>query len=182
MDIKILNSLLALQPLEHLTRTGWAMHGISNPESIAAHINSMCHVVIALGPRIEPRLDTDRALALVAVHDAPEALMGDLPRSAGELLPAGAKHQAERTAAERLLAPLSDYAHERYVEYRAGETREARFVGLCDRLQLGVRLVAYERSGVRGLEEFHAVVHDLDCTEFAPAQELRREIVAALAT
>lgn len=157
------------------------MRGISNPESIAAHITSTCHVVLALGPRIEPALDTDRALSLVAVHDVPEALMGDLPRSASQLLPPGAKHAAERKAAEHLLAPLSTYAHERYAEYRSGETREARFVALCDRLQLGVRLVAYEQSGARGLEEFHAVVHDLDCSEFGPAEELRQEILDRLA-
>jgi putative hydrolase of HD superfamily len=177
-----LSSLLALQPLESLARTGWAMHGIANPETIAGHVLGACHMILALGPRVAPKLDVERCLALAVVHDAPEALIGDLPKAAAELLPAGAKSSAEESAARRLLAAISPLAVERFAEYGAQASREARFARLCDRLQMGVRLVGYERLGVRGLESFASTIRALDCTEFPPAAELQGEILAALRT
>lgn len=179
-EMSLLASLLELQPLEHLPRTGWAARGIPNPESVASHINATCLVALALAPRVQPALDTDRCLALALVHDVPEALIGDLPKAVQALLPDGAKRQAEDAAAQQLLEPLSTVGIERWQEYRSGESREARLVRLCDRLQLGMRLVAYERSGRRDLKDFHSVLRDLDCSEFQAAEELRLEILAEL--
>jgi 5'-deoxynucleotidase YfbR-like HD superfamily hydrolase len=115
------------------------------------------------------------------VHDAPEALLGDLPRAASELLPEGAKRTAEERAARRLLGPLSELALARFEEQSAGATREARFVRVCDRLQLGLRLLGYRRSGRAGLQEFEATLRELECGEFAPARALQAELLAELA-
>ncbi len=176
----LLSSLLALQPLESLARTGWAMNGIAAPETVAGHVLGTCHAILALAPRVAPGIDVEHCLALALVHDAPEALIGDLPRGASDLLPRGAKAAAEEAAARRLLGALSGFALERFGEYRAQNSREARFARLCDRLQMGVRLVGYRRMGVRGLEEFAGTIEGLDCSEFAPAAALRAEILAAL--
>ena len=175
----VLPALLALQPLGHLPRSGWVLHGIAQPESVAAHVLGACHIVLALGPRVRPEIDVERCLALLAVHDAPEALIGDLPRGAARHLPQGAKARAEDSAALELLAPLSDLALELFAEYRGQETREARLARLCDRLQMGVRLVGYRRQGLQGLDEFRASIEALDGSEFSPAEALRREILAA---
>jgi putative hydrolase of HD superfamily len=180
MDSPTLSALLALQALDGLPRTGWIQRGVAAPESVAGHVLGACFVALALGPRIEPAIDVERALALVLVHDAPEALIGDLPRTAASLLPAGAKAVAEQRAAAELLPRISDFAHERFLEYRAAQTREARFARVCDRLQLGVRTAGYHRIGVRGLDDFRATLAELDCSEFAPAAELQRELLAAL--
>jgi putative hydrolase of HD superfamily len=176
-----LEALLQLQNLDRLPRTGWIQHGVRDPESVGAHLLGTAMVVLALGPAVEPELEVDRAVCLALLHDAGEALVGDLPRSAAALFPPGAKHAAESAAAELLLGPLSDHARERAGEALAEETREARFVRLCDRLQLGVRLTSYARSGIRGLGDFRAGLETLDCAEFGPCEELRRDIVAALA-
>ena len=175
-----LGPLLDLLALERLPRTGWLVAGVSQPESVAAHSLGVACCVLGLAPRTEPALDVDRAVTLALVHDAPEALLTDLPKRAAELLPAGAKQVAEARAAQELLGPLSDLALRRSEEYRAAETREARFVRLCDKLHLGVRLVGYLRTGVRGLMEFRAGIEELDCSEFAACEELRGEILKAL--
>jgi len=176
----LLDALLALEPLHDLPRTGWVLRGVRDPESIGDHVLSTCFLVLALGSRVEPPLDIERAVALALVHDAPEALIGDLPRTAARLLPAGAKAAAEDRAAAELLAPLSAHALGLWDEVRAGLTREARFVKSCDRLQLGLKLVAYQRAGRRGLDEFRETVASLDLSEFAPLASLRGEIQAAL--
>lgn len=176
----LLDALLSLQPLHDLPRTGWILRGIEAPESIGDHVLSTAFLVLALGPRVEPALDVERALCLAVLHDVPEALTGDLPRTMATLLPAGAKAAAEEKAAQQLLKPLSSLALERWREYREAASREARFVRVCDRLQLGLKLVAYVRAGRRGLDEFRATVAGLDCTEFAPAVRLKAEIQAEL--
>lgn len=176
----LLPALLPFVPLDALPRTGWILRGIAQPESVAGHIVNTCFVVLALGPRVKPALDVDRAVTLALLHDAPEALTGDLPRAVKELLPAGAKAQAEERAARTLLGPVAPFAHARWSEYHAGESREARFVKLCDRLQMGVRAVAYRQLGLRGLDDFLATLSALDCAEFPVAQGLQDEVLAAL--
>jgi putative hydrolase of HD superfamily len=177
---ELLQALLALVPLDRLPRTGWLQRGVAVPESLAGHSLGVAQVALALAPREEPPLDVDRVLALCLVHDAPEALTGDLPRSGSRHLPAGAKATAEAAAAAELLAPLHPLALERWAEYAAGETREARFARLCDRLQLGVRLLAYLRSGQRGLEDFVETVRGTDPGEFPAASAFHADLLAAL--
>ena len=175
-----LEALLQLLALDRLPRTGWLQAGVPLPETVAAHGHGVALVTLALAPRVAPPLDADRAAALAVVHDAPEAWLGDLPRPGSRLLPPGAKREAEGRAAGELLGPLSTLALDRYREFDAGETREARFVRLCDRLQMGVRMLGYARAGFRGLETFRQTVAELDCSEFSPCQELRDAILAAL--
>lgn len=175
-----LRALLELLPLERLPRTGWVQAGIAEPESVAAHTVGSCAVVLALGPAVDPPLDLDRALALAFVHDLPEALLGDLPRAAAELLPPGAKATAEARAARRLLEPLSGLALARHGEFTDQRTREARFARACERLHLGVRLVGYHRAGHRGLASFADTIARLDVSEFPPCAALQAEILGAL--
>ena len=54
----------------------------------------------------------DRAVVLATLHDAPEALTGDLPRMVKALLPDGAKAQAEERAAKELLGAFPPVALE----------------------------------------------------------------------
>ena len=175
----ILRALLALVPLDRLPRTGWIQRGVATPESIAGHTLGAAHLALTLAPRVEPPLDVDRVVALAVVHDVPEASLGDIPRSGAEALPEGAKRAGERRAAEALLGPLGEAARARYEEFDLGETREARLAALCDKLQLGVRLLAYERAGQRGLEEFWGTLRALDCTEFPPADLFRAALLEA---
>jgi len=176
-----LEALLALSRLDRIPRLGWIQRGVPEPESVAGHSLGTALMALTLGPAVSPALDVDRAVSLALVHDTGEALLGDLPRSARPLLPAGAKAEAEARAVDTLLAPLSALAHERAVEALARETREARFAAVCDRLQLGIQLLAYTRAGQRGLEEFRDGLAALACDEFPPCEELRREILSALA-
>ncbi len=175
-----LNALLRLIALDHLPRTGWIQHGVLQPESIAGHALGTVHLALALAPRVDPALDVDRVAALCALHDSPEAQTGDLPRPASQALPAGAKREMEAAAADTLLTPLSPTARARFEEYEASETREARLAHLCDGLQLAIRLLAYREAGQGGLDDFMPGVQALDCSEFPPAEELHRAILARL--
>lgn len=180
--METLQALLELGALERLPRTGWLLAGLARPESVAAHSLGTALVVLALGPRVEgpEPLDVDRAVALAVVHDAPEAILTDLPRQAAALLPQGAKRAAEDLAAERLFGAELATAWARWDEYRDAATREARFVRVCDKLHLGVQLLAYRRAGAAGLDDFRASLASLDAGEFPVCERLRDEILAAL--
>lgn len=174
----MLEPLLRLLPLDALPRTGWALAGVPRPESIAGHILGTAHLALALGPQIDPPINLERLLALTLVHDLPEAASGDLPHPAGQALPEGAKEAMEDRLAAQLAGPLG--LEELWAEYRLQGSREARLARLCDKLQLGVRLVGYMRAGQQGLGEFRPGLESLDCSEFPPADELLREILGAL--
>ena len=177
---ELLDALGRLAALERLPRTGWCQVGDPCPESIADHVLGTSWIALALAPRVVPALDVDRVTVLALVHDAPEALLGDLPRSATELLPAGAKQAAEARAAERVLGPLSEVALARFREGQAGETREARFVKLCDKLHLGWRLLEVRRRASGDLTPFVEGIAALDASEFAPLESLRTELLGRL--
>ena len=176
-----LQALTSLLALDRLPRTGWLLAGIEDPETIAGHVVSTAHVVLALGPEVSPALDVDRAIALAVVHDSAEAWTGDIPRAASREFAPGAKQALEAQVADELIGALSAGARERFGEYAAGSSREARFARVCDRLQLGVQLLAYRRAGRGELDGFVEGFVGLDCGEFEAARGLHGEILRALA-
>ncbi|MEY2784344.1 MAG: hypothetical protein RL277_548 [Planctomycetota bacterium] len=182
-----LQALLTLQTLQDLPRTGWIQHGVADPERIAGHILGAqylamsLHAQSGLHAQSATAINLGRVLELLLVHDAPESVLGDWPRSAAGLLPPGAKAHAESKAADQVLSPLSAHARELFREYSEGRTAEARFARLCDRLQLAVRLYGYRLRGQGGLEDFEAGLESLDASDSPEAQSLLTELRGLLA-
>lgn len=176
----LLESLRRLTALEHLPRTGWCQRSVPSPESIADHVLGTAFLALGLAPKVEPALDVDRTVALALIHDAPEALVGDLPLSGSKHFPAGAKRAAEEGAAKELLPSLSGEAYARWTEYQAQETKEARLAKLCDKLHLGARLVEVQERAPAAVPEFMRGLRTLDCSEFLPALEFQRVLLDRL--
>ena len=172
--------LLQLNALARLPRSGWLQGGLAKVESVADHSQGTAQMALILGPRVTPALDVERAISLAVVHDAAEALVTDLPHPASRLLPDGAKHTAERGAAQELFGD-DPSALALWEDVHANGSREARFVRACDKLHLGLQLLVYLRAGARGLEGFEDGLVELDLKEFAPCEALRNELVALLA-
>ena len=180
-NTSVLDALLELQALDRLPRTGYALRGVSDPESIAEHGFHLCLLIWAVAPGV-PDIDLGRALELALVHDLPEIRIGDLPRTAGRYLPPGAKTTAESAALAELLAPLGDRAPALFAEFESGETQEARLVRACDKLQLMIKVFVYERWGATGLGEFWDNAINFPEAGFAPVDELLAEIRQRRAT
>ncbi len=183
-----LEPLLCVTPLGDLPRTGWIQAGLGDIESIGAHSHGVALVILALANRIaadreargEAPLDVDRAVSLSAVHDLGEAILGDIPKSGAALLPAGAKASAERSAAKQLGSSLSSVTLERWEEFAEGETPEARLAKLCDKLQMGLRVVQMQRRGATGLGEFRESIERLNCEEFHACEVLQGQLLKAI--
>ena len=149
----LLEMLHELQSLDRVPRSGYSLRGIAEPESVSEHTFHVAFLAWSLAVE-EPELDRLRILELALVHDLAEVRTGDLPRTAAGYLPAGAKAQSEMAATRDLLAPLGEHPAKLLAEYQAGETPEARFVAVCDKLQLLIKASAYRRWGARGMGEF----------------------------
>ena len=171
----LLDLLLELQVLDRVPRSGYVLRGVANPESVTEHSWHVLFLVWTLGAGL-PGLDLPRAVEIALVHDLAELRVGDLPRTASHYFPPGAKKAAEAAAMADVLAPLPQRAQELYAEYQAGATAEARLVKACDKLQLMLKVAAYERWGEGGLAEFWDNPDNFPDValdgEFAPVAEL----------
>jgi len=167
----LLALLLEVQALDRIPRTGYAMRGVTDPESVSEHSWQLTFLVWSLGQKIEG-LDLARAVELALVHDVAEVRIGDLPRVSSHYFPAGAKRSAETAAAAELLAPTGSRGLDAFNEFEAGATLEARFVGVCDQLQLLLKVATYEAQGNGNLIDFWERHAEFDDGGFAGVREL----------
>jgi putative hydrolase of HD superfamily len=147
-----IDAVCAAYALKDERRTGWQLRGVDDPESVAAHSWGVAYLVVAFGDRFRdelPGVDLDRALRLAVVHDAAEALTGDVATRADETadpVDREAKAAAEREAMATLADPLPDRIADAFATYEARETPEAVLVKECDLLDTCVQAVVYERE------------------------------------
>ncbi|MBJ73085.1 MAG: oxetanocin [Sandaracinus sp.] len=146
--------VLRLDPLADLPRTGWLLRGVAAPESIAAHSHGVALVAMLLVDALRERgerVDGERVLRMALVHDAPEAATGDVPMPVKSPALDAALKDAEATLAARLLG--EGYAA-LWREAEAQESLEARVVKAADKIQMMIKLLAYEAQGRGALREF----------------------------
>lgn len=171
----LLDLFLELQALDRIPRMGYSMRGMADPESVSEHSFHLSTLAWGLSMSL-PELDRLRVLELALVHDLPEVRTGDLPRTVSRYLPREVKAAAERAVAAELLAPLGDHGPALLDEYQAAETPEARFVSVCDKLQLLIKVAAYEHWGAGGLGEFGEALDRFDDGGFEPVRRLVDEL------
>lgn len=171
----LLDTLLELQGLDRVQRAGYALRGVDRPESVAEHTFHVAFLVWALGVET-PNLDLAHTIEIALAHDVAEVRIGDLPMPAGRYLPEGAKNGAEELATRELTAPLGERVVELVEEFNRAETREARFVKACDKLQMMIKVARYQSWGEKGLAVFWDNPANFPVDEFESVNELRREL------
>lgn len=148
-DRDALDALTTALALKDETRTGWALRGVRDPESVAAHtwgVSLLCLLYAS------EEVDRDRALRMAVVHDLAEAETGDVAvrAEAGKQ----AVSDAEKTTRERAaLADLADglprdeEVRDLWTAYEARDTPEAAFVKDMDLVDRCLQALVYEREG-----------------------------------
>ena len=140
-----------LSGLKSEIRTGWAIEGVNDPESVADHTWGMTLLLLYAFERLqgeEQGLDRERALAMAIVHDLQESITGDLvPGRAPKEMTREEKGRLEADA-EREIIATGDIAGlgSLWEEYRKGETLEARLVKDIDRLEMALQALAYREQ------------------------------------
>jgi 5'-deoxynucleotidase YfbR-like HD superfamily hydrolase len=117
------------------------------------------------------------------LHDWAEARVGDLPKTAGKYFEAETRKRAEIAAFADVihgLGPSENLYRELYHEYEERQTLESRVVKAADVIDLLVQVLALERAGVRGLDEFWTVAKEGDFGLDEPAKQLVNRVFQEL--
>jgi putative hydrolases of HD superfamily len=183
----MLATLIELQRLKRVERTGWMLRGLpSGTESVASHSFGVCITAMMLADEVKARgleIDCERVLRMAVMHDWSEARVGDMPRTSTNYFGADARKNAETLAFADIVSGIgsgqAEYA-EIYEEYEQRSSLEARLVKAADVIDLLVQAYALERSGAKGLDEFWEVAHEADPELPAVAQDVVGEVLRSL--
>lgn len=183
----MLSTLIELQRLKRLDRTGWTLRGLPNgTESVAAHSFGVGVTAMLLADKFISRgisVDVEKVLRIALLHDWAEVRVGDMPRTATFYFGSDARKEAETAAfsdvvrdvdsAEGLYGSL-------YSDYEQRSSLEARLVKAADVLDLLVQVLALERAGARGLDEFWEVAEQPDFNLEGEAEQIVHELLGSI--
>lgn len=182
----MLSTLIELQRLKRLDRTGWTLRGLPNgTESVAAHSFGVCVTAMLLADELKTRgvsVDCERVLRMGLVHDWAETRVGDMPRTATHYFGSEARKQAETAAFSDIVETVNGERPyvEIYADYERRDSLEARLVKAADIIDLLVEAYALERAGALGLDEFWEVAHTNDFGLPETATEVVRELLQSI--
>jgi putative hydrolase of HD superfamily len=179
--------LIELQRLKGLDRTGWTLRGLpTGTESVAAHTFGVAVTAMLLADELKARgvvVDIERVLRMSLVHDWAETRVGDMPKTAVQYFGAENRKRAETTAFADIVAgtgSAQEYC-DVYGDYEDRNSIEARLVKAADVIDLLVQVLALERAGARGLDEFWQAAENsfgLEAEAEEALSELRQALVA----
>ena len=133
--------------LKCVKRAGWVSKvRVNDPESVADHSYSMCAISMVLSDML--RLDTEKVMKMVILHDLAEAITGDYTP---EEITKKHKLSQERIAINLILCRLplnirSNYA-KIWQEYILNKTHVARFVHSIDKMEMVLQARRYAKQG-----------------------------------
>ncbi len=166
----LLELFLETGNLKRLRRTGWLLHGVPNPESIADHSFRTALITLFLADELRERgvvINVERALKIAILHDLGEARITDIPLPARWYLD---KTAGERRALKELFGGIGKAGEylQFFDEYVEGSTPEGRLVRFADKLEMLIQACEYEKAGFTGLDEFWDAAEDIKASEFYP--------------
>ena len=175
---RIIDTVIGLDTLADLPRTGWLLRGVRPCESIADHSYGVALVVMLLVDALRAegqQVDGERALRMALVHDAPEARTGDVPMPSKTAGLDAALRELEGSLVDALLpAPQRDD----WRAMAAGDSLEARIVKAADKIQMMIKALCYERQQRGDLAEFWAHPKNFDDRGLPLAREVFDAICA----
>lgn len=183
----MLSTLIELERLKRLDRTGWILRGLPNgTESIAAHSFGVSVTAMLLADKLIAHgvtVNVEKLLRIALLHDWAEVRVGDLPRTATLYFGSEARRQAETAAFTDIVRDVDEaeglYAS-LYGDYERRESLEARLVKAADVLDLLIEVLALERAGARGLDEFWEVAEKPDFKLDGPAEQIVQELLESI--
>ncbi len=183
----MIETLIELQRLKRLDRTGWTLRGLPNgTESVAAHSFGVAVTAMFLADEILERglsIDCERVLRMALIHDWAESRVGDMPRTASNYFGPAARKSAEAKAFTDVIRGVGS-AEPGYAllhqDYEARTSVEAQVVKAADIIDLLIQAYALERAGAKGLDEFWEVAEQPDFQLPPIADKLVKEVIEAV--
>jgi putative hydrolase of HD superfamily len=182
----MLTTLIELQRLKRLDRTGWTLRGLPNgTESVAAHSFGVGVTAMLLADELLRQgvaINVEKILRIALLHDWAEVRVGDLPRTAAVYFGSDVRKRAESAAFADIVNTVDETGLYRnlYDDYEQRESLEARLVKAADVLDLLVEALALERAGARGLDEFWKVAEKREFQLDGAARRMVEELFDSL--
>jgi|SRR6185369_15179168 putative hydrolase of HD superfamily len=180
----MLSTLIELQRLKRLDRTGWTLRGLPNgTESVAAHSFGVGVTAMLLADKLTGQgiaVDTEKILRIALLHDWAEVRVGDMPRIATSYFGSDVRKQAETAAFADVVNDLEGRYVDLYDDYERRESLEARLVKAADVLDLLIQVLALERAGARGLDEFWEVAENPEFNLEDDAERIVLELLQSI--
>jgi putative hydrolase of HD superfamily len=181
----MLSTLIELQRLKRLDRTGWTLRGLPNgTESVASHSFGVSVTAMLLADKLMAQgvtVDVEKVLRMALLHDWAEVRVGDMPRTATLYFGSEARRQAETAAFSDIVNDLDEGQYgSLYNDYERRESLEARLVKAADVLDLLIQVLALERAGARGLDEFWEVAEKPEFNLGGVAEQIVQELLRSI--
>lgn len=157
---KILSTLTLAEALKRELRHSWLSDG--RQESVAEHTYQMALMAVLISPYLENKVDLERALKMILVHDLVEAVVGDIPffeESDRKAQKARLENQAIETIRDMLPAEVGIEVFECWHEFEGGSSIEAKFARALDNLEVQLQ------HNLASLDTWNTIEHGLVYTK-----------------
>lgn len=159
----LLDLFLRANESKRIPRTGWGMHGIDKPESVAEHTYSLSFLTLQLAPLISDKLNyplnINKLVKMAILHDMAEVETGDIVVSRGSIIDLQKrreKEEKEKKGIQKLFKETdkSNLAVNLFSEMIERETIEANIFWQLDKLDMAIQALDYELQHKKDLSEF----------------------------
>lgn len=145
----VLNYYYSACKLKEIERTGWREWNISQDgqvERIAEHIYGTQILAMAIYSEYEIELDINKVTTMLAHHETEEIEIGDITPFDG--VSDEEKKRLGKIGVDKVMKLLSNnkYVLELISEFEEGNTKEAKFAYLCDKLECILWAEKYSRT------------------------------------
>ena len=138
--------LFEMGHLKHLSRAGWLLLGIAQPETVAEHSFRVGVVGIMLAA-MEGGADPGRTAALCLLHDAHETRIGDVPSVGRAYVTTAAPEAVSVHQTSAMPEAVAKVMQDITAEYEATETLESRLAHDADKIETFLQAIEYETQG-----------------------------------
>ncbi|MGF9966602.1 HD domain-containing protein [Bacillus rhizoplanae] len=143
MEYNILKVIALAEKLKYEMRHSWLSNG--RQESVAEHTWRMSLMAILVQPYLDKKVDMEKLLKMVIIHDLVEAEAGDIPAfdtmNSEELKRKKQKNeqQAILNIKHTLSGPLGEELYDLWMEFEEKETYEAKVANALDKLEVKIQ-------------------------------------------
>lgn len=137
--------LFEMGHLKHLSRAGWLLLGIAQPETVAEHSFRVGLVGIMLAAM--EGADPGRTAALCLLHDAHETRIGDVPSVGRAYVTTAAPEAVSVHQTSAMPEAVAKVMQDIVAEYEATETLESRLAHDADKIETFLQAIEYQAQG-----------------------------------
>ena len=144
----VVNYYIFCNKLKSVLRKGWQDWSVKRErlESVAEHIYGVQMLAIAMRSEFGYKLNIEKVLKMLAVHETEEIIIGDLTLFD---IDRETKEKLGHEAVQKILSPLieGDEYIKLILEFNERKTTEAKFAYHCDKLEADLQARVYDLEG-----------------------------------